>query len=113
MCGVGLACLLGSESRGAGVMALVAVACLVIARKYPKLALVVTTVLVLDLLLAIADIAYFTTTGEDSILAFGYTFNLTERTFIWQYALGLWPDRPFLGYGQMDSGQIQMYIMPI
>lgn len=99
MCGVGMACLLGSESRGAGVMACVAVACLLIARKYPKLAPVVTVVLLLDVVLAVADISYFTTTGNASILAFGYEVNFTERTFIWQYALSHWPDRPFLGYG--------------
>jgi O-antigen ligase len=99
MCGVGLACLLGSESRGAGVMAFVAVACLVVARKHPKLALVVTAVLLLDMLLAVANISYFTTTGEASILVFGYDINFTERTFIWQYALSHWPDRPLLGFG--------------
>jgi O-antigen ligase len=99
MCGVGLLCLIKSESRGAGVMAFVAVAFLFVGRKHPKLAGMVSGILLLDLMLAVADISYFTTTGEASIHIFGYDINFTERTFIWQYALSLWPDRPFLGYG--------------
>lgn len=99
MCAVGLACLIRSGSRGAGVMAFVAVAFLFIGRKHPKLAIMVSGVLLLDLALAVADIFYFTATGEASIHAFGYEINFTERTYIWQYALSLWPDRPFLGYG--------------
>lgn len=99
MCGVGLACLIRSGSRGAGVMAFVAVAFLFVGRKHPKLAVMVSGILLLDLVLAVADISYFTATGEASIHVFGYDINFTERTFIWQYALSLWPDRPFLGYG--------------
>ena len=99
MCGVGLACLIRSGSRGAGVMAFIAVAFLFIGRKHPRLAVMVSGILLLDLLLAVADISYFTATGEASIHVFGYDINFTERTFIWQYALSLWPDRPFLGYG--------------
>ncbi len=99
MCGVGIACLVRSGSRGAGVMAFIAVAFLFIGRKHPKLAVMVSGVLLLDLVLAVADISYFTATGEASIHVFGYDINFTERTFIWQYALSLWPDRPFLGYG--------------
>jgi len=68
MCGVGFACLIRSGSRGAGVMVFVAVACLVVARRYPKLVLVVTGILVADILLAVVDISYFTATGAPSIL---------------------------------------------
>ena len=99
MCGVGLACLLGSSSRGAGVMTFVAVACLVVARKYPRLTLAVTGVFALDMILAVLNISYFAATGDASIQIFGYDINFTERTFIWQYALGLWTDRPLIGYG--------------
>jgi len=99
MCGVALACLLGSASRGAGVVALVAVVCLVICRRHPRLAIVVAGVLLFDLALAIANICYFAATGNSSILLLGYDINFTERTFIWQYAIGNWSERPLLGFG--------------
>ncbi len=99
MCAVGLLCLIKSGSRGAGVMAFVAVAFLFIGRRHPKLAVMVSGVLLLDLALAVANISYFTATGDSSIHVLGYDINFTERTFIWQYALSLWPNRPFLGYG--------------
>jgi len=99
MCGVGIACLLGSGSRGAGVIASVGVACLVIARKYPRLALVVTGVLLLDMLLAVANISYLAITGEPSYSLFGFDIDFTERTFIWQYSLSLWEYRPLMGFG--------------
>lgn len=99
MCGVGIACLLGSGSRGAGVIASVGVACLMIARKYPRLAIVVTGVLLLDMLLAAANISYLAITGQISYVVLDYEIDFTHRTFIWQYALSLWKDRPFMGYG--------------
>ena len=99
MCCVALACLMGSGSRGAGVIAIVAVACLTIARKHSKLTSVITAVLTIDLLLSVANVAYFVITEEPSILVFGYDINFTERTYIWQYALSLWTDRPLIGFG--------------
>lgn len=100
MCGVAFACLYGSASRGGGVIAGVAVSCLVLGRGYPRvLALLVLGILVLDLLVAFGNIAYFTITGAPSYQFFGETINFTERTFIWQYALDLLGQHPFLGFG--------------
>jgi len=93
-------CLFGSASRGGGAIATVATTCMVLARKRPKLlASLVSGVLIADLVLAAANIAYFMITGAPHYELFGEQINFTERTFIWQYALGLLWDQPFIGYG--------------
>lgn len=99
MCVVGAACLFGSESRGAGVVATVAVACLLAARMHPRLMGLASGVLWAVLLLAVANIAYLVATGYDSIRVFDHDINFTERSFIWQYALSLWSGRPYFGFG--------------
>lgn len=96
---LGLACMLGAESRGAGVIAVVAAACLLIARGRPRMASLVPLILLVDVALGIAEILYFVITGNASFLVFGYDINLTERTYIWQYALRFWADQPFAGTG--------------
>ncbi len=100
MCGVAFSCLYGSASRGGGIIAGVAVVCLVLERGYPRmLALLVSAILVLDLTVALGNIAYFTITGAPSYEFFGQTVDFTERTFIWQYALDLLSQRPLFGFG--------------
>ena len=100
MCGVAFACLYGAASRGGGVIAGIAVVCLVLGRRRPRmLALLVSGILVFDLLLALGNILYFTITGAPSYEFFGETVNFTERTFIWQYALDLFSQRPLFGFG--------------
>ena len=98
-CALGLSCLLGSGSRGGGVMAVVAVVILVLVRRNPKFAPLVTGVLLIGVLLGILELSYFGITGDDAIRVFGSNINLTERTYIWQYAISLWLDRPYLGFG--------------
>ncbi len=98
-CALGLSCLLGSGSRGGGVMAAVAVASLIAVRRSPKFASLVTGILLLGLVLGVLEVTYFSVIGDSSIQVFGSDINLTERTFIWQYALGHWGDRPYLGFG--------------
>ncbi len=98
-CALGLICLVGSGSRGGGVMAAVAVTSLIAVRRSAKFAPLVTGILLLGLLLGILEVAYFSITGNSSIQVFGSDVNLTERTFIWQYAMGLWNDRLYLGFG--------------
>ncbi len=97
--GLGLACLLGAESRGAGVIAVVAASCLFMARGRPRIASLVPLILLVDVGFGLAEISYFVITGNASFLVFGYDINLTERTFIWQYALHFWVDQPYLGTG--------------
>ncbi len=98
-CALGLICLLGSGSRGGGAMAVVAVAGLIAVRGSPRFASLVTGIPLVSLFLGTMAVAYFAITGNSSIQVFGSDINLTERTFIWQYALGLWADRPYLGFG--------------
>ena len=100
MCGVAFACLYGSASRGGGIIAGVAVVCVVLGRGHPRmLALLVSAVLVLDLLVALGNIAYLTITGAPSYQFSDKTIDFTERTFIWQYALDLLGQRPLFGFG--------------
>ena len=96
---LGLACMLGAGSRGAGIIAVVAVVCLLIARGRPRMAALVPLILLLDVGLGVAEILYFVITGNASFMVFGYDINLTERTYIWQYALRFWVDQPFAGTG--------------
>ena len=98
-CALGLACLLGSGSRGGGVMAAVAAAGLSAVRRSPRFAPLAAGILLTGLVLGVLEVAYFSVTGDASIQVFGSDINLTERTFIWQYAVGLWGDRPYLGFG--------------
>lgn len=98
-CALGLSCLLGSGSRGGGAMAVVAVVILIFVRRNPKFAPLVTGVLLIGVLLGILELTYFGITGDDAIRVFGSNINLTERTYIWQYAIGLWLNRPYLGFG--------------
>ena len=92
-------CVLASESRGAGAVALAACALLVTSmwsvicmRLYAVLPFVMC-------LLAGALILYFYATGYDAIHVGDATINLTERTFIWHYAISHFDDAPLLGFG--------------
>ena len=98
-CILGLVCLLGSGSRGGGVIAAVAVASLVVVRRSPRFAALVAGILLTGLVLGVLEVAYFSATGNSSIQVFGSDIDLTERTFIWQYAIGHWGGRPYLGFG--------------
>jgi exopolysaccharide production protein ExoQ len=98
-CAVGFACLLGSESRGAGAVAIIAVGCLLAARVRPHVTTIIIGVLLVGLTLGFLEIIYFAATENSSIQILGSDINLTERTYIWQYALTLWNSSPFLGYG--------------
>ena len=98
-CVLGLCCLLGSGSRGGGVMAAVAVASLIAVRRSPRFASLVSGILLVGLVLGVGEVAYFAATGYASIYLFEFDINLTERTYIWQYAIWYWGHRPYLGFG--------------
>lgn len=92
-------CVLASESRGAGAVALAACALLVTSmwsvacmRLYAILPFVMC-------ILAGALILYFYVTGYDSIHVGDATIDFTERTFIWHYAISHFNDAPLLGFG--------------
>ncbi|MHC2281435.1 exopolysaccharide production protein ExoQ [Bradyrhizobium diazoefficiens] len=92
-------CVVASESRGAGAVALAACALLLTSmwsvicmRLYAVLPFVMC-------LLAGALIFYFYATGYDAIHVGDASVDLTERTFIWHYAISHFDDAPLLGFG--------------
>ncbi|MHC2620531.1 exopolysaccharide production protein ExoQ [Bradyrhizobium huanghuaihaiense] len=92
-------CVLASESRGAGAVALAACALLVTSmwsvtcmRLYAVLPFVMC-------LAAGALFLYFYTTGYDAIHFGDASIDFTERTFIWHYAISHFDDAPLLGFG--------------
>ncbi|WP_245331936.1 O-antigen ligase family protein [Bradyrhizobium sp. NAS80.1] len=92
-------CVLASESRGAGAVALAACALLVTSmwsvrcmRAYAVLPFVMC-------ILAGFLILYFYVTGYDAIRVGDASIDFTERTFIWQYAISHFDDAPLLGFG--------------
>ncbi|MBW7969641.1 O-antigen ligase family protein [Bradyrhizobium sp. BR 10289] len=92
-------CVLASESRGAGAVALAACALLVTSmwsvtcmRLYAVLPFVMC-------LLGGMLILYFYTTGYDAIHVGDAVIDFTERTFIWHYAISHFEDAPLLGFG--------------
>lgn len=92
-------CVLASESRGAGAVALAACALLVTSmwsigcmRLYAVLPFVMCV-------LASLLILYFYVTGYDAIHVGDAEIDFTERTFIWHYAISHFNDAPLLGFG--------------
>ncbi|QPF86138.1 O-antigen ligase family protein [Bradyrhizobium genosp. L] len=93
------ACVLLSGSRGAGALALVACA-LVLTSLWSVRCMQIYAVLPCVMCVAAALlISYFYVTGYDSIHVGDATIDFTERTFIWQYAIGHFDDAPLLGFG--------------
>ncbi|MGY8707623.1 O-antigen ligase family protein [Bradyrhizobium sp. 18BD] len=92
-------CVLASESRGAGAVALAACA-LLLTSMWSVMCMRIYAVLPFVMcLLAGALIFYFYTTGYDSIHVGDATIDLTERTLIWHYAISHFDDAPLLGFG--------------
>jgi exopolysaccharide production protein ExoQ len=92
-------CVLASESRGAGAVALAACA-LLLTSMWSVMCMRIYAILPFVMcLLAAALIFYFYTTGYDSIHVGDATIDLTERTFIWHYAISHFDDAPLLGFG--------------
>ncbi|MBB4369388.1 O-antigen ligase [Bradyrhizobium sp. cir1] len=92
-------CVLASESRGAGAVALAACALLVTSmwsvtcmRLYAVLPFVMC-------ILAGFLFLYFYTTGYDAIHIGDASIDFTERTLIWHYAISHFDDAPLLGFG--------------
>jgi len=92
-------CVLLSGSRGAGALALVACALVLTSLWSVKCMKVYAVLPGLMCIAAAILILYFYVTGYDSIHLFDSTIDLTERTFIWQYAISHFDDAPLLGFG--------------
>jgi len=92
-------CVIASESRGAGAVAIAAGALLMTSLWSIRCMRIYTVLPVVMCILAALLILYFYVTGYDSIHLGESTINLTERTFIWQYAISHFDDAPLLGFG--------------
>ncbi|OAF18640.1 O-antigen ligase family protein [Bradyrhizobium neotropicale] len=92
-------CVIGSESRGAGAVALAAGALLATSLWSINCMRIYAVLPSIMCILAGLLILYFYTTGYDSIHLGDSTIDFTERTFIWQYAISHFDDAPLLGFG--------------
>lgn len=92
-------CVIASESRGAGAVAVAAGALLLTSMWSIRCMKVYAVLPLIMCILAALLILYFYVTGYDSIHLGETAINLTERTFIWQYAISHFNDAPLLGFG--------------
>ncbi|MBR0841186.1 O-antigen ligase family protein [Bradyrhizobium liaoningense] len=92
-------CVLASESRGAGAVALAACALLVTSMWSVRCMRIYAVLPFVMCILAVFLILYFYVTGNDAIHIGDATIDFTERTFIWQYAISHFDDAPLLGFG--------------
>jgi len=92
-------CVIASESRGAGAVAVAAGGLLVTSMWSIRCMRIYAVLPFIMCILAIFLFLYFYVTGYDSIHIGETTVDLTERTFIWQYAIGHFNEAPLLGFG--------------
>lgn len=92
-------CVIASESRGAGAVAFAAGGLLVTSMWSIRCMKIYAVLPLIMCILAALLMLYFYVTGYDSIHLGEATVDLTERTFIWQYAIGHFNDAPLLGFG--------------
>jgi exopolysaccharide production protein ExoQ len=92
-------CVIASESRGAGALALVACGLLFTSLWSIRCMRAYAVLPVVMCIAAAFLILYFYATGFDSIHLFDSTIDFTERTYIWQYAISHFNDAPLFGFG--------------
>ncbi|MBR0710621.1 O-antigen ligase family protein [Bradyrhizobium liaoningense] len=92
-------CVLASESRGAGAVALAACALLVTSMWSVTCMRLYAVLPIVMCILAGFLFLYFYTTGYDAIHIGDASIDFTERTFIWHYAISHFDDAPLLGFG--------------
>ncbi|WP_063694912.1 O-antigen ligase family protein [Bradyrhizobium stylosanthis] len=92
-------CVLASESRGAGAVALAACALLVTSMWSVRCMRVYAVLPFVMCILAGFLFLYFYVTGYDAIHIGDASIDFTERTLIWHYAISHFDDAPLLGFG--------------
>ncbi|WFU69923.1 MULTISPECIES: O-antigen ligase family protein [unclassified Bradyrhizobium] len=92
-------CVLASESRGAGAVALAACALLLTSMWSVRCMKIYAVLPFVMCVLAGFLILYFYVTGYDAIHIGDANIDFTERTFIWQYAISHLDNAPLLGFG--------------
>lgn len=97
--GAAAACAFGSESRGGGALALMACACVYVAGRSPRIAKMLAFAPLGLVFFASFLISHLYSTGADAFYVFGTKIDITERTYIWQFALAHFDERPIFGFG--------------
>jgi exopolysaccharide production protein ExoQ len=92
-------CVVASESRGAGAVAMVAGALLFTSLRSTRCMKVYAVLPFMMCIMAGFLILYLYSTGYDAIYLFDSKLDFTERTYIWQYAISHFNDAPLLGFG--------------
>lgn len=92
-------CVIASESRGAGAVALAAGALLFTSLWSTRCMKAYAVLPFVMCIMAGFLILYFYLTGYDALYLFDATIDFTERTHIWQYAISHFNDSPLLGFG--------------
>jgi exopolysaccharide production protein ExoQ len=96
---LGAACVIGSGSRGGGVLALAAIASSYLSRRSPRFGTLLAFGPIVMTIVASALMAYIVSTGHDYLPWFDSQLNFTNRTQIWEYALRHLSDRALFGFG--------------
>ena len=96
---VAIVCVLGSVSRGGGLLAAVSILGLYLASKSRRMLGALAFVPFAMCLASILLIAYFVATGNKDIEVFDSNIDFTQRSYIWQHALSYFPVRPWFGFG--------------
>ena len=92
-------CTIGSGSRGGGALALAACVILYLSQRSISWMKIFAYGPIIMTVAAAILIIYLYITGYAYLPLFGVEVDLTERTFIWQYAISHIDDAPFFGYG--------------
>jgi O-antigen ligase len=93
------ACIIGSGSRGGGVLAVIALLFIYLTGKSMKFARILAFAPFVMSLLGAVLIFYMVSTGNAHIIVLGEEIDLTGRTFIWQHAAAYFRSAPWLGFG--------------
>jgi exopolysaccharide production protein ExoQ len=97
--GLGATCVIGSGSRGAGVLALAAIASCYLSRRSPRFQTLLAFGPIAMTIVASVLMAYIVSTGHDYVPWFDSQLDFTNRTQIWEYALRHLSDRALFGFG--------------
>jgi len=97
--GSGATCVIGSGSRGGGVLALTAIASCYLSRRSPRFQTLLAFGPIAMTIVAGALMAYIVSTGHDYVPWFDDRLNFSNRTLIWEYALRHLGDRALFGFG--------------
>jgi len=92
-------CVIASESRGAGAVALAAGALLFTSLWSTRCMKVYAVLPFVMCIVASFLFLYFYASGYDALYIFDSKIDFTERTYIWQYAISHFDDAPLLGFG--------------